>query len=375
MSQRANLLVTSLLEPETIESLTLESWDILIRQARSAQLLVRLAAQLSGTGLLEKVPEHPRQHLVAVLALHAHQQLAVRREIEHLLDAFEGRGLRLVLLKGAAYAIADLPPGRARLFADIDLLVPKSRLRDAELALMSHGWSSANHDAYDQRYYREWMHELPPLMHLTRMSTIDVHHNLVPSTAPIHPDATRLLDDAVPCLGRPDIFVLSPNDMILHSAVHLFHDGEFENALRDLFDIRDLVNHWMQSERSWISLAERARELELERPLAYALRYLQKLLHTPVPTELSDFKMHTGAGLKWKVLDAIFERGLRPPHPSCNDRLSTFARSILYARGHALRMPLPLLVPHLMRKSLIRWNVKPDSRQAAPAIGDRLPRP
>ena len=118
MTERTSLLVSSLLEPETTERLNPASWDILIRQARSAQRLVRLAVVLSEAHLLDKGPERPRQHLAAVLALHAHQQLAVRREVEHLLDAFEGRGLRLVLLKGAAYAMAGLPPGRCRLFAD-----------------------------------------------------------------------------------------------------------------------------------------------------------------------------------------------------------------------------------------------------------------
>ena len=69
----------------------------------------------------------------------------------------------LVLLKGAAYLMAGLPAARGRVFSDVDILVPVARLAEVENALMLHGWSTTHHNAYDQRYYRQWMHELPPL--------------------------------------------------------------------------------------------------------------------------------------------------------------------------------------------------------------------
>jgi hypothetical protein len=30
------------------------------------------------------------------------------------------------------------------------------------------GWAATHHDAYDQRYYRQWMHELPPMQPYAR---------------------------------------------------------------------------------------------------------------------------------------------------------------------------------------------------------------
>ena len=37
---------------------------------------------------------------------------------------------------------------------------------------MSCGWATTHHSPYDQRYYRTWMHELPPLRHAVRGSIL-----------------------------------------------------------------------------------------------------------------------------------------------------------------------------------------------------------
>ena len=123
---------------------------------------------------------------------------------------------------------------------------------------MLHGWASMHLDKYDQRYYRTWMHELPPMRHVKRLTVIDVHHAIVPETAAIRPDPGKLCAAACPVEKEQGICVLAPVDMVLHSAVHLFHDGEFENGLRDLIDIQRLLNHFGHTPSFWDSLVERA---------------------------------------------------------------------------------------------------------------------
>lgn len=361
MTVRPALLIGVLLEPERARQLAPAEWETLIRQGRSAQLLPRLAVILGEQDLLRHVPAKPQGHLQASLHVLARQRQAVRWEVEHLLLACEQADVPLVLLKGAAYVMAGLPPGRCRVFSDFDLLVPKDSLSRFETVMLMHGWSSAEHGAYDQRYYRTWMHELPPLRHITRDSVVDIHHNLVPDTARRRPDPARLLQAAVACPGRPEIRVLNGYDMILHSAVHLFQDGEFDHALRDLFDLRDLVSHFIHSAEDGEALVRRAVELDLVIPLVYTFRYLARLLELPVPPSVSAMLKAHGPGLLGLALrDVIFERALQPDNPTCSDWLSGPARFALYARGHALRMPLALLLPHLARKALTRMNLLPE---------------
>jgi hypothetical protein len=330
-----------------------EDWDIAIRQARHSGLLARVEAQLSAAGLLAAVPEAPRTHLTAARNL-AHKHTAdVVREIRAIVAALAPLNVPVILLKGAAYAAAGLAPSQGRLFGDIDILIPQAALDDGEKLLMAAGWTSAKADSYDQRYYREWMHELPPLQHEKRQTAIDVHHTIVPPTSRFAVDGKRLRDAAIGVKDERNVKILAPADMVLHSAVHLFTEGEFGRGLRDLCDLDRLLRHFSGTDPDfWDRLAARAVSFDLQRPLHYALRFCTLILETPVPERLR--ALGAPGPIAERVMDALFGRALRPPHPSCADTFSGMALFLLYIRAHYLRMPLSLLVPHLLRKAFIR---------------------
>lgn len=352
------------------EALALDArgWDRCIRLARASNVLARLAEALDAQSLLLAVPAAPRQHLRAALALSARQRIAGLAEVERIRDALTPHGLRCVLLKGAAYLAAGLPTARGRLYGDIDLLFPHARLAEAESALLLAGWHCGDVTPYDQRYYRQWMHELPPFTHLRRHSVLDVHHNILPLTARHPPDAQLLLNEARELPHLPGIWVLSPRDMVLHSACHLFHEGEFPNGLRDLADLDSLLRDFAQDAEFWPHLLARAEQLHLLRPLHYALRYASKLLGTPVPpATLARVAASEAKPLRQWLMDALYLRALRPPHTLSDDRWSSLARWLLYVRAHWLRMPPHLLTMHLTRKAWYRFtglSERPDTAEA-----------
>jgi hypothetical protein len=258
----------------------------------------------------------------------------------------------VVLLKGAAYAVADLAAAQGRLFGDVDLLVPVDHLNQVEAALMLHGWSAGHVDSYDDRYYRKWMHEIPPMVHIKRGTVVDVHHNILPRTSSDQPRIDLLLAAAQRLPGT-SFYVLAPCDMVIHSAVHLFHEGELNNGLRDLFDLQALLHEFSSSDpRFWSQLPQRAHELGLEWPLRLAFRYLRHFLGTEVPesvvTQMGSPTIHD------RLLDLIYVHSFPPDHPLSNSRGSALARWALYLRGHILRMPPRLLLPHLARKAFMR---------------------
>ena len=59
------------------------------------------------------------------------------------------------------------------------------------------------------------------------------------------------------------------------------------------------------------------------------------------------------------IMDALFDRAMAPEHESCATTLTPLARQILYVRGHWLRMPLRLLVPHLAHKAFVSTERQP----------------
>jgi len=254
MSHPSDMVTRVLRDPEAIRDWRAADWDLLVRQARDSGLLGRVCHVLDDAGLLDQVPEAPRQHLIADRALTRKQQRDVRWEVECLRHALESTGVPIFLLKGAAYVMAGLPSGRGRLFGDVDIMVPKTAMAEVEEELKLEGWRFDEMDAYDDHYYRAWTHQIPPMTHFMRETTVDVHHTIVPETARVDVNARKLRDAAVILEDYDDLFLLSPPDMILHSAVHLFNEGQFERGLRDLTDLDLLIKHFAPADGFWSDL-------------------------------------------------------------------------------------------------------------------------
>jgi Uncharacterised nucleotidyltransferase len=330
-------------------------WESLLGQARQSRLLARLASHHADKGWLADVPDGPRPHLEAGLRLADRQQHEVRWEVNCIARALSHLKTPVVLLKGSAYLMANLPAARGRLFSDIDVMVPRESLDTVESALLAAGWISEERDAYNQRYYREWMHEIPPLRHVQRNTYIDLHHTITPPTSRFNVDGNQLVRNAVPLPGFPGLSLLAPADMVLHSAVHLFAEGEFGHGLRDLLDLNDLLKHFEVDQAFWPDLLDRARVLRLQIPLFHALLHLRRLFGTLPPSHLVQKVASMGPNVfSRRFMSWALGLALRPNHPTCDTRWTPLARWLLYIRSHVLRMPLHLVIPHLIRKSLMR---------------------
>lgn len=347
------VLVRVLRDPDRLRGLPLADWDLLLRQARGSRMLARIAL-LAQRHAGDAIPAQVAPHLEGALLVAQRHREAVEWEVTQIRLALGSVGLPLILLKGAAYLAAGVPAAQGRSFSDIDILVPRARINQAEAALMLHGWATSHHSAYDDRYYREWMHELPPMQHGRRMTVVDVHHAILPMTASSRPDSAKLIAAARPLPGRPDVMVLSPVDMVIHSACHLFHEEELEKGLRDLSDLDALLRDFSALPDFWPALLARATELDLERAVFYALRFSSRLLETPVPPHIMQQAARFAPGaLLMRLMDRLFGRALLPRHPSCEDRFGGLARRMLFVRAHWLRMPPGLLARHLLHKAAL----------------------
>ena len=352
-----SLLRNVLRNPEVIASLTLAEWDLLIRQGRAADLLGRIAAACDAGSGFANIPVQPRLHIESASNLAKRQLRELEWEVEQIRAALNLSDFSLVLLKGAAYALSGMAAAKGRLMSDVDILVRREDLAGVESALMRRGWVSAANSDYNQRYYRTWMHEIPPMTHFQRGTVIDVHHAILPLTARFRPSPQKLLAAAQPLARDARIKVLAPVDMLLHSATHLFHEGDLAQGLRGLVDIDSLLVEFGSQEQFWAALVPRAVELELSRPLFYALRYASIMLGTAVPVSVSralaDAPGGRQSGFMLLLMDSLFLRALRPPHASAADRFTPVARWLLYMRGHWLRMPPWLLIRHLAHKLVV----------------------
>jgi hypothetical protein len=315
-----------------------------------------LCQVLKQRDLLDQVPVEPRLHLFSEYTVAEKIEVSTHWEIRCIINALAPLDCPIVFLKGAAYLIAGDRAAGGRLFSDVDILVPKTAIDRVEKALKAKGWVGTHQNDYDQRYYREWMHELPPMIHLKRQTSLDVHYNILPEVGRVRVDVRRLFDRAVQ-FGEGPVWILSPEDRVLHSAAHLFHNSEMEQALRDLSDIDLLLRQFCETPDFWDRLLDNAQSLGLKRSLFYALRYASFFYRTPIPDAVIDRLKASGPrSFGLKCMDALFLRALMPDHSSCDDYLTGVARWALFVRAHWLSMPPGLLFRHLLKKAYMRWQ-------------------
>lgn len=341
------LLAQVLRDPQQAQALSLRDWEILIWQARAAELLAQLHGALERAGLLDIAPAPARRQLALAARVAQRHQQAVAHELRAVQQTLAPLGVPVLLLKGSAYAAGSLRAGQGRIYNDIDLMVPKAAIDEVETQLSHAGWIGTHTNAYDQRYYRDWMHEIPPLEHKHRATVLDVHHTILPPTSAWRVDVERLFASAQPAPAPWGFFkTLAPADLVLHSASHLFF-GEFHKGLRDLHDLHQLLLEFGEAPGFWPQLQARAEELGLQLPLADALAQCQRLLGTPVPLQMPARSPWPARWRNW-----LFRHALRSPHPS--SKRSGFALWLVFVRSHWLRMPLGLLVYHLLHKAILK---------------------
>lgn len=347
------MIVRVFRDPCIVDTFASVDWDILIRQARRGDVLGTLCALLHRKNLISNIPAAALAHLTSAWALAQKHERVLRWEINRINKAIEKNEVPVVLLKGAAYLTRNIWSSQGRLYADIDIMVPKSNLPEVEHALLIHGWIHIKQDEYDQYYYREWMHEIPPMRHRRRQTVIDVHHRILPVTAKAQPDPEKLFNCSQEVDSYKKLRTLSDVDMVLHSATHLFYEGDLSHGLRDLIDLQCLIETFEHHDEFWSDLVSRADELDLGRPLFYALRYLEGFLGLNINREvLQKLDKYSPSYLIQITMDSLYQHALVPDHTSCKKPLTGIARWMLYTRAHFLRMPFYLLIPHLIRKSI-----------------------
>lgn len=344
-------LLAALRAPRGLAQVPAREWYPLLMAARRTGLIGTLAARAEAAGVLERLLPSARDALIAGRQGADQYETMLRWETNRVRRALMDCGEPAILLKGAAYEILGLPSSRGRLTGDIDILVRRPALDVVEASLRAHGWQPTELDAYDQRYYRHYMHELPPLQHGGRGTVVDVHHTIAPPTSRIAIAGEMLWPGARPT-GISGLFTLAPADMTLHAIIHLFHEGNIGAGLRDLVDIDGLLRHFGAVPGFWDELLARAREFSAGRILFYGLRYPEMLLDTPIPEAVRN------AAAQWAparpfvgLMDWLVLRALLRHRGRAGARL---ADRLLYVRSHWRRMPPLMLARHLTRKLIVR---------------------
>lgn len=330
----AQMLVDVLRDPQKHAPLDGDQWAGLISIARAESLMGTLAHRLRDVDVSEQV----RPQLKDAIGAHdlASQQALWEADCaRRALDGYDGK---VVLMKGTAYVAARLDAGIGRSIGDLDIMVARGDLKQVEEMLLDAGWEWVKPDPYDDQYYREHMHELPPLIHRERDKMIDVHHTTLPLTARPMPDAQAMLNEAAKL--ENGLYVMSPEDMLCHCAAHLMADGDLAGGLRNLWDMHCLLSQFSKEDPDiWTKLEKRAVDHQLEQAVRRSVWHAHDFYGTDIPPFWQKSVPWSGA-FRQRLL-------ARDGYGRETHKLT---RQVFYIRSHWLRMPPVMLAKHLWTK-------------------------
>ena len=329
-----------------LEQLSKSEWNDLLRILRACSLTASFHKRLCREKLEHQLPDYCKSAFVSAVRFAEAQSRQTRIQALKICQLSADYNVPIIFLKGAAYTLGQTENSLGRLMSDIDICVAREHILQLEVALLKSGWTFKDIDEHDDKYYRAWSHELPPLKHDEDGVVLDVHHTLIPPIKGRILNVSDLLDSAV----DDDVFpVPSMEWLVMHSALHLILNEDVENGLRDLTDIYLLLNSDKSNGENFCDNIEKARALFEREGFGVEWLILTKLLahyfDSPIEAD-STAKLPAYAKLRLLCLKSAITPNFHFLRSTTDNILSFFN----YVLGYQSKMPLSILTQQAIYK-------------------------
>jgi len=217
-------------------------WDELLNTAISQGIAPLVYRSLRDIPEKSLVPPDVMDSLKKAYHGNVARNMYLYSELERILTALNEKDIDVMALKGAALARTVYGDIGLRVMGDIDLLVKKECLPRVKEIMPALNYGAHRHSKPEEWYTANHFH-LPPYVHNEKQIVVEIHWKVAQDSLGINVDKwwgsaneTRLRDTRV--------LTPSPEDMILHLCVSMYHGNYNKAALRGLCDIAATVQYF-----------------------------------------------------------------------------------------------------------------------------------
>lgn len=223
--------------------------------------------------------EHIRGHYrhTAVRTLH------IRSEFVKAVRALQAENIEVMALKGVALIDSVYRDPGVREMSDVDLLVKAEFADRAQEIARSLGYEAGGSVSPEHKH-------LPRLHNHDRELSFEIHTHIVGSDSPLHFDIDTFWQHARPVtLHGMDVFVPSPEHMLLHVSLHFFQDRRFTSgsSLKQLNDVIGLIGV-DDKNIDWEFFLSEVKQYRLDGPIFSILSTASTIMGANVPAPVLD---------------------------------------------------------------------------------------
>jgi hypothetical protein len=259
-----------------------QEWNEIVKLSFAHGIATMLLQRLEESGSLARLPSDARSKLISEKFRIAIENTRLYVELADVLRAFRAADVAAAVLKGAHLAELVYPNVSLRPMDDIDLLVKESDLKTAEAALLQLGY--AQHAADAERMKSNNPHHLTPFTK-AGCKPIEIHW-ILPSMDLGWIERAWERVQRVDLAGVPAC-ALSPEDLLLHLAVHASLHHRFGIGLRPLCDIAAATARYNDTIR-WEMLHEQSLHWRVANATYLTLLLASDMVGASVPARALD---------------------------------------------------------------------------------------
>ena len=252
-------------------------WDQIAAVAYTHGVAPLIYRSLAHSGAICLVPSKTAQTLERAYYGNAASNLHLYSELRKVLVSLRQRKVETIVLKGAALAEMVYPHSTLRPMSDVDILVRKNNVAEAEATLMNMGYR-VDADAKQQRLKEHYHLVFTKPGH----TNIELHWHVKRPSGPFRIDIDALWQRCQPVkIAGIDALLFSPEDLLLYLCQH-FWKHEFTGGIRPLCDIAEVIKHYGEK-IDWKKAAARSSEWEMNPCTYVGLRLASNLLDAAIP--------------------------------------------------------------------------------------------
>ena len=249
------------------------NWEGVLESALSQGIAPLLCHNLKKIQKSHFIPEKVMHKLERAYYANVARNMYHYEELKRILEAFNEKGVKVIVLKGAALDKIVYGDIGLRTFGDLDLLVKKEDLPYAKKIM-----SDLEYVSTPGKKSEEWQRmnhfHLPLYIQTDKSIAVEIHWHITGDSFHINIDEWWEMAKVIK-IDNCQALILSPEDMLIHLCLHLFNHGYGKITLRGLCDIFGTLTYY-RKEINWQRFQDKVDKYKISKPVYTILYFINK---------------------------------------------------------------------------------------------------